>query len=112
MGEQVTTVLEDDVYDRVCDEHEETGKSKSKVVSNRVEGGYNGKEPTLMDTILPTFGEGLFVSGWVVAFLSTFIVGVAMSLLGLGIFIGAKVDEHMEEYDVSAGEALIQVLGA
>lgn len=112
MGERLTVTLDDDVYSEVNTEHEVKDSSKSSVVNDRLRQAYTTEEPTLADSILPEFGQGLFVAGWVVAFLSTFIVGVGMSLLGLGLFVGAKVDDHMQEYDVSATKALFQVLGA
>lgn len=112
MGEQVYATLDDDLYDKVNEEHEQTGRKKSKIINEKVRIGYKRSQPSLADSVFPTFGEGLFVAGWVVASLSTFVVGVVMSLLGLGLFVGAKVDAHMTEYDVSATKALIQVLGA
>lgn len=112
MGEQVHPTLDEDLYDKVCEEHNETGKSKSQVVNERVRKGYNGNGPTLADSILPVFGQSLFVAGFIVALLTTFISGIGIALLGLSLMIGAKVDEYMEHHDVTATTALIKVLGA
>lgn len=112
MGEQVHPTLDEDLYDRVCEEHNETGKSKSQVVNERVRKGYNGTKPTLADSIIPTFGQGLFVAGFVVALLATWVGGVGIALLGLALMIGAKVDEYSAKHDVPATTALIKVLGA
>lgn len=112
MGEQVNTTLDDDLYDKVTDEHTETGKTKSKVVNDRVRAGYNGDGPTLGDSVLPVFGQSLFVAGFVVAAFAYFGSGLAMSLLGLGLMVGAKVDEYMERHNVAATTALVRVLGA
>lgn len=112
MGQQVTATLDEDLYDRVCDEHTETGKSKSQVINDRVRSGYNGSDPTLVDSIIPVFGQSLFVVGFVVALLSTFISGIGIALFGLGLMVGAKVDEYMVKHEVPATTALIRVLGA
>jgi hypothetical protein len=112
MGEQVTTTLDDDLYDEVCREHRDTGKSKSQVVNDRVRAGFNGDAATLGDTLLPVFGQSLFIAGFVVAMFAMFAGGIAMSLLGLGLMLGAKVDEYMEKHDVPPLKALIRVLGA
>jgi len=112
MGEQVHPTLDEDLYDRVLAEEEETGKSKSKIINQRVRAGYNGKEPSLMDSIMPIFGQGLFVAGFIVALVAMPISGVGMSLFGLAMMIGAKVDEYATKHDVPASKALIKVLGA
>lgn len=112
MGEQVTAVLDDDLYDEVTAEHEESGRSKSQIVNDRVREGYNGENPTLADSIMPVFGQSLFVAGFVVSLLSAFLGGIAIALLGLSLMIGAKVDEYKERHDVPATTALIRVLGA
>jgi len=112
MGEQITATLDDDLYDSVCEEHTDTGKSKSQVVNERVRAGYNGTNPSLADSILPVFGQSLFIAGFAVAMFATFASGVGLSLLGLGLMVGAKVDEYMEKHDVPAWTALVKVLGA
>lgn len=112
MGEQVTSTLDEDLYDKVCEEHTETGKSKSQVVNDRVRAGYNGDAATLSDTILPVFGQSLFIAGFMVAMLLAFATGIGTSLLGLGLMVGAKVDEYATKHDVAATTALIRVLGA
>lgn len=112
MGERLTITLQDDNYSNVTDDHERTGQSKTEIVNKQLRESYHNGEPTLADSIIPQFGQGLFIAGWVVALLFAMIPGVGMSLLGLALVIGAKVDEHMKKFDVSATTALIQVLGA
>lgn len=112
MGEQVTATLDEDLYDLVCDEHTETGKSKSQVVNDRVRAGYNGDAPTLADSIVPVFGQSLFIAGFVVAMFAMFVVGIGTSLFGLGLMLGSKVDEYKNKHNVPATTALVRVLGA
>lgn len=112
MGEQITVTLDDELYDKVTDEHRETDKSKSRVVNQRVRAGYNGHDSTLADSILPVFGQSLFVAGFVIAAFGLFASGVGSALFGLGLMLGAKVDEYKEEHDVAATKALVKVLGA
>lgn len=115
MGEQTTVTLDDDLYDRVCTEHRETGKSKSKIVNQRVREGYAGRarDPTLADTALPQFGEGLFVAGFVSAFYAGLTPATgALVFFGLALLIGAKVDDYRAKHDVGPVTALIRVLGA
>jgi len=112
MGEQVNTTLDDDLVERVLEEHRNTGKSKSQVVNDRVRSGYNGTDPTLADTILPIFGQGLFVAGLLWAVFAMLLPGLGMAVVGTGLMIGAKVDEFMEKHEVPAMTALVKVLGA
>jgi len=114
MGNQLTTNVDDELYERVIDEHAETGKSKSQVVAERLRDGYAAKdrEPTLDDSVLPVFGQSLFVAGFVIAAYTPLAYGVTVALCGLALVIGAKVDRHMAEYDLDAPTALVRVLGA
>lgn len=112
MGRQVNTTLDDDLYDKVCDEHDRTGKSKSQIVNDRTRSGYNGDGPSLADSILPALGQGLFVAGFVFAMFESFPLGVGLSLFGLALMIGAKVDEYKAKHNVPAWTALVRVLGA
>lgn len=112
MGQQVTATVDEDLYDNVCEEHTDTGKSKSQVVNDRLRDAYESDTPSLGDTIIPIFGQGLFVAGFIVALIGTFIGGVGMAFVGLGLMVGAKVDEYMTEHNVPATTALIRVLGA
>jgi len=112
MGEQVHPTLDEDLYDRVLAEEEQTGKSKSKIINQRVRRGYNGDTPTLADSIMPVFGQGLFVAGFIVALIANLYSGVGLALVGLAMMIGAKVDEYSSKHDVAITTALIRVLGA
>jgi len=112
MGQQVTATLDEDLYDRVCEEHTDTGKSKSQVVNDRVRSGYNGSDPTLADSIMPIFGQSLFVVGFLLALLGGSITWGGVAVVGVGLIIGAKVDEYSEKHEVPATTALVKVLGA
>ena len=111
MGEAVTTTLDGDLYDEVLEEHNRTGKSKSQVVNERVRAGYNGSEHTLSDTLLPVFGQSLFVVGFIVGFYKTIPFGVSISLIGLMLMIGSKINEYRTRYEVDRITALKAVLG-
>lgn len=112
MGDQVTATLDTDLYDKVCREHRDSGKSKSQVVNDRVRAGYNGKAATLADTILPAFGQSLFVAGFVIAAFTTTWVGVGTALFGLSLMLGSKADEYATKHGVNTTTALVRVLGA
>jgi len=112
--QRLTASLDEDLYDEVCDIHAETGKTKSEIVNDAVRTAFDDRdqEPTLDDSVLPVFGQSLFVAGFVIAAYSPFAVGVGTALIGLALLIGAKVDRHMAEYDLDAPTALVRVLGA
>jgi len=114
MGEKPrqTVRFRQDNYDAICEEERKTGNSKSKIINQRVRAGYNGTKPSLMDSIIPVFGQGLFVAGFIVALIAMPISGVGMALFGLSLMIGAKVDEYAKTHDVKSTTALIRVLGA
>jgi len=114
MGEKPrqTVRFDEDLYDKVCEEENRTGNTKSKIVNKRIRRGYEKRNATLEDTILPVFGQGLFVAGFVVALISLFWAGIGLGLSGLGIIIGVKVDAYMDRYHVNALTALVRVLGA
>lgn len=112
MGQQVTTTLDDDLYDEVCEESTQTGKSKSQVVNDRVRSGYNGDAPTLADSIMPVFGQSLFVVGFLLSLLGGSMAWAGVALVGLGLIVGAKVDAYMTKHNVAVTTALIRVLGA
>jgi hypothetical protein len=111
---RVNASLDEDLYDRICEDHGRTGTSKSQIENDLVREGYEARdqEPTLDDSVLPVFGQSLFVAGFVIAAYSPFAVGVGTALIGLALLIGAKVDRHMAEYDLDAPTALVRVLGA
>jgi len=112
MGEQVHPTLDEDLYQQVLEEHRESGRPKSQVINDRVRAGYNGTDPTLADTLLPIFGQGLFVAGLLWAVFAMLLPGLGMAAVGTGLMIGAKVDEFMEKHEVPAMTALVKVLGA
>jgi hypothetical protein len=112
MGDQLHPTVDEDIYQQVCDEHERTGRSKSRVVNRRLRQSYQEDSETLADTVLPTFGQSLFVAGFIVALLEVFTLGLGTTLIGLGLMIGAKVDEYSESHGVPAHVALVRVLGA
>jgi len=112
MGERLTVRFDEDNTDNLLAEHDETGKDKGRIVNERLRQAYNGNKPTLADSIIPTFGQSLFVAGFVVALLATWVGGVGIALLGLGLMVGAKVDEYSAKHDVPVTTALIKVLGA
>lgn len=112
MGKQITATLDEDLYDKVTDDHTETGKSKSSIVNDRVRDSYEkDKKEKAGDNILPYFGQGLFVAGFVIA-MQAFPVGVTMAMLGLALMVGAKTDEYVEKHGVGYWKAFVNVLGA
>lgn len=108
---QITATLTDDVYEDIIEEHNQTGKTKAEVAAERLEREYR-MHSSLSDTIIPIFGQSLFVAGFIVSFLNGMFVGVGVALLGLGLMLGAKVDEYCKSHGVPAHVALIRVLGA
>jgi len=110
MGEPLTVHLDDDVYDSTLEIHKRTGQSESSIVNNAAKRGFEQTKPTLSDSLFPTFGQALFIVGWVVAFYTTIITGAGISIFGLAIMLGAKVDEHLangaESYTVAFKRSL------
>jgi len=117
MGQRhrLTVRFDDDVHDHILERHNETNEDKARIINKQLREAFTEEEqnaPTLGDTVIPLFGQGLFVAGFVVALISTMVGGVGMSLVGLGLVIGSKVDEYSTKHEVPATTALIKVLGA
>jgi len=110
--DRLTIRFDDDVLDSVLERHEKTGKNKAKIVNENLRRSFNHDEPSLMDSIMPVFGQGLFVAGFIVALIANLYSGVGLALVGLAMMIGAKVDEYSSKHDVAITTALIRVLGA
>lgn len=113
MGRQITATLDHDLYDKVTDESNDREVSKSKVVNERVRDGYKDNPNNGNGfTVLPAFGQSLFVAGFIVALLAFVWGGVAMAMLGLALMVGPKVDGYAEAHDVPHTTALFEVLGS
>ena len=112
MGEPLTVHLDDDVYDAMLDEHNRTGRSKSSIVNKAAKQGFDEKQTTLSDSVIPVFGQALFIVGWVIAFFSaTLLSGAGVSLIGLAMMLGAKIDEHRKNGSETLGEAIRRSVG-
>jgi hypothetical protein len=113
MGKQITATLDDGLYDEVTEEHNQTDKSKSRIVNERVRQAYNHEEPSLADSIFPAFGQSLFVAGFVIALVGPGLLGpgVVMGFMGVAMLLGAKADNYATKHSVPFRKAFVHVLG-
>lgn len=110
MGEKVQAYLDDDLYDEVLEEHEQTGKSKSEIVNEAVRSNY---EPTGSSWFLQSFSQALFVVGFVLVATRavSFAVGLGVSFIGLGLMLWFQIQEHASEPNTTLWEAFKRTLG-
>jgi hypothetical protein len=105
-----TITFEEDVYDELCSEHEKTGKDKSQIVNEELREGLLESNASWF---LGSFAQSLFVIGFVLvaAGATSFAVGVAISMLGLGMMLWFQVEEHASGADMGYWEAFKRTLG-
>lgn len=108
---EVRAYLDEYTYDRVLEEEERTGKNKSQIVNERAREGYEKKEHTLEDSLLPTFGQALFIAGFVIAFYASMVSGLGVSALGGAMVIGSNVDAQLKNGADGYGEAIRRSIG-
>lgn len=107
MGERLQAYLDDETYDRICDEHKRTGKAKSKILGKYVEKGMQTGD----NWFLRSFGQALFVVGFVIAFYQSFPAGLGVSFLGLGLMLWTQMQEHASNPNTSYWDAFKRTLG-
>lgn len=107
MGGKIQAYLDDDLYDEVLDIQEATGKSKSEIVNEQLREALNGGENWFMRS----FGQSLFVIGFVIAYYQSFPTGLGTSFIGLGLMLWFAMREHVDQREVSYWEALLRTLG-
>lgn len=110
--EEVRAYLDDYTYNKVMSEHNETGRSKSEIVNQRLRGAYEEDAPSLEDSFLPTFGQALFIAGVIIPLYHTLIVGMAVMVLGIGLVVGSNIDKHFKNGADNYTQAFMQALGA
>lgn len=110
MGERLTVTLEEDNFDEVLEIHNQTGKSKSKIVNEQMRDGGQAS-PTLEDGFLPVFGQALFIVGFVIAFYTTMTTGLGVSVVGGAVIIGAKMDDMKARHDAGWLQAFRLAVG-
>lgn len=104
-----TITFEEDVYDGLVDEHERTGKDKSQIVNEHLRHGLLQNRTS--NWFLRSFGQALFVVGFVIAFYQSFATGLGTSFFGLGLMMWFQMQEHLDEPDTSYVTAFKRTLG-
>lgn len=109
MSQEVRAYLDEDVYDDVCSIEEQTGKSKSKIVNEQLRESL----ATSDNWFLSSMAQSLFVIGFVLvaAGATSFAVGVAISMFGLGMMLWVQVEEHASEPETGYWQAFKKTLG-
>jgi len=115
MGQRhrLTVRFDDDVHDHILERHNETNEDKARIINKQLREAFTEEEqnaPTLGDTVLPVFGQGLFVVGLVFGLLAASLSGFGMSAIGIALIVGAKADEYSTRHGVPATTALVKVL--
>jgi len=115
MSQEVRTYLDDDVYDDICTEAENTGKSKSSIVNDKVRTAITDDDTdddTNTDNVfMQTFGQALFVGGFIVGYYQSFLTGVLVGFMGLGIMLWTEMQTHLQNPDVGYLGAFTRTLG-
>jgi len=104
-----TITFEEDVYDGLVDEHNRTGKDKSQIVNEHLRSGL--LQNSSSNWFLRSFGQALFVVGFVIALYQTFSVGIGVSFIGLGLMLWTQMQEHASKPNTSYWDALKRTLG-
>lgn len=108
MAQEVRAYLDEDIYDEVCVEHEQTGKSKSQIINEHVQQSMDGNDD---NWFMRSFAQALFVVGFVVGFYQRLGVGIAVSFLGLGLMIWFQMQEHASKPNTGYWDAFKRTLG-
>lgn len=111
MGKPVKGHVDDDIYDRVLEEHNRTGKSKSQIVNERLRQAYDQNDASMGDGFLPVFGQSLFIVGFVIAFYTTLLTGLGVSFVGGGMIVAAKIGQIRMKTGVGRVEAFKMAMG-
>lgn len=103
---RATISFDEDLYDEVIDAHEETGQTKSRIVNDHLRNSLEASDNWFMRS----FGQALFVVGFVLAYYQAFTVGLGVSFVGLGLMFWIQMQEH-KRADRSYLDAFRRTLG-